>query len=75
MARGIGAGYYNTEKEKALNRWANMRRTQPERDFAFAYLLWLRTGANWLTKPKPKRVTIKRAKEIEDEINSMNPLE
>ena len=36
------------KKLAAANRWANLLRTAAERDYAFAYIAWLRNGAEGL---------------------------
>ena len=56
------------EKRRELNRWANLLRTQAERDYAFRVLNF----HDWSEHNRPERgrVTIKRAAELEAEILS-----
>jgi hypothetical protein len=50
--------------------YANMLKTAPERDYANAYIRWLRGGAEGL-EPQRGRLTIVRAEDIQDKIAEM----
>lgn len=62
--------FVNIDKSKlaAANRYANLIRNKPKRDYAFAYLSWMRNGAEGNEPDKPKGLSFMGAQAVRMQI-------
>lgn len=66
----MGRVIIQEEKLHRANRYANLLNTVPERDFAFAYIRWLREGAVGV-EPERGRLSKRGAEMVKAHIDAM----
>jgi hypothetical protein len=59
------------EKLAAAHRYGNLIRNKPKRDYAFAYIAWLRNGAEGLEPEKPRNLSYMAAQAVRMAIDTM----